>query len=121
MKFKIGDVYWFEVTYRNGEVCKRPVVIIELTDDLPIIATFVALTHSGIEDFNAKYDKWKVPLFGAKRDGFGDSSYAKVNCTAEVDTSAFKHKDYMGNLNINDVVNIRKKVNEFIDSDEEYW
>lgn len=106
MRLNLGDVFWFKVTYRNGEVCERPVVIIELEDGVPIVVTFVTLTHSSIKSMDSKYDKWKVTLFGAKRDGFGDSSYAKANCVAEVEASAFKHKDYIGRLNNNDVKNI---------------
>jgi hypothetical protein len=121
MKLKIGDVFWFEVVYSNGERVIRPVVIINFINGVPLISTFVALTHSEIKDFDGKFDKWKVPLFGANKDGLGDSSYAKANCVAEVDASAFKRKDYIGNLNRRDVENIKKRVLEFIDSEEDSW
>ncbi|WP_027417990.1 hypothetical protein [Aneurinibacillus terranovensis] len=92
MALNVRDVYWFEVEYSNGEKATRPVVIIEINDGVPIVALFVALTHSKIKDFDNPYDKWKVPLFSVKADGLGDSSYAKANCIAEVDDTAFKSK-----------------------------
>lgn len=110
-----------EVVYNNDERVIRPVVIINFINGIPLISTFVALTHSGIKDFDGKFDKWKVPLFGANRDGLGDSSYAKANCVAEVDVSAFRPECYIGNLNRRDVENIKKKVIEFIDSEENSW
>lgn len=123
MQLHVGQVFWYEVEYpKTGEREKRPVAILGLNDDgSPIFVTFVALTHSKIKDFDGKYDKWKVPIFKGKEYGLGSGSFAKANCIAEADASSFKEENYICVLHKTDLRNIMKKVNEFLDSDEDAW
>ncbi|OXS57553.1 hypothetical protein B1A99_15950 [Cohnella sp. CIP 111063] len=122
MSVSVGAVYWLEVTYPSTDASEtRPVAIIEIDHGMPIFVTFVALTHSRIQDFNGRFDKWKVPLFKGRDVGLGDQSFAKVNCIAQVDSTVFHAENYMATLDKIDLHNIRRKVKEFLDSGEEPW
>jgi mRNA-degrading endonuclease toxin of MazEF toxin-antitoxin module len=122
MSVNVGEVYWLTVYYpTTGEFETRPVVIIDIVNGVARIATFVALTTSEIKDFENKYDRWKVPLFKGKETGLGVGSYAKANCVADVDVTAFKKEDFKGTVHPVDLRNIIKKVNEFIESGEDPW
>jgi hypothetical protein len=121
MNLKIGDIFWMSVTYpRTGETEVRPVVIYAFVDDNPLLATFATITRSEILDFDGKYDKWKVPLFKYYEYGL-DRSYVKANCIATVDKDDLKQLKYIGNMDRMDLKNVVKKVNEFLESDDEAW
>ena len=122
MQLKVGQVFWYWVEYpKTGEIEKRPVAIIEINNGVPIFVTFVTLTHSKIKDFDGKFDKWKTPLFKGRECGLGDSSFAKVNCAAEVDASSFHLKDYMTELHPYDLKNIKNDFKKFLDSGDDFW
>ncbi|RAK15315.1 PemK-like, MazF-like toxin of type II toxin-antitoxin system [Anoxybacillus vitaminiphilus] len=122
MYVEIGDIFWFDVTYPStGETETRPVVIIDIIDDTPVFATFATITGSNIKDFNDRFDKWKVPLFQWEHAGLEKGSYVKANCIAQVEASAFKKEDYIGKIHPYDLKNVNKKVEEFINSEEDPW
>ncbi|MGO0061265.1 type II toxin-antitoxin system PemK/MazF family toxin [Brevibacillus fluminis] len=118
----VGDIFWFEVTYpRTGEKAVRPVVIIDMDDGNPVIATFAAITGSSIKDFEDRYDKWQVPLFSWKQAGLLKESYCKANCVATVEANVFRSANFIGVLHRNDFKSVLKRVEEFINSGEAPW
>ena len=122
MNIEIGNIYWFRVYYHNtGESEVRPVVVLDITNDNLIIATFATITSSSIKDFNDKYDKWQVPLFHWKFAGLNRASYVKANCVATVNIEEFKTKDYIGKIHHDDFQNVKIRVEEFIESEEDFW
>ncbi|MFI2857684.1 type II toxin-antitoxin system PemK/MazF family toxin [Paenibacillus sp. JSM ZJ436] len=123
MQLRVGQVFWYEVEYpKTGEREIRPVAILELNSDgSPVFVTFTALTHSKIKSFDGKYDKWKVPIYKGDDCGLGNNSFAKANCLAEVDASSFRKDQFIGQLHRIDIQNIKKKVQEFLDSGEDFW
>lgn len=122
MNVEIGDIYWFTVYYpatRETEI--RPVVILDIVNDKPVVATFAEITGSSIKSFDDRYDKWQVPLFNWSSSGLKKGSYVKANCVATVDTKHFKRKDYIGKIHPYDFKNVVARVEEFINSGEEPW
>lgn len=122
MKLNVGDVYWLTVTYpETSEEKTRPVVIYDFDGDIPMVASFAAITGSEIKDFEGKYDKWKSPIFQWRSAGLDKASYVKANNIATVDVDAFNKKNYIGQLVEFDLRNALLKINEFLDSGEEPW
>jgi len=122
MKLRVGDIYWFEVFYPKSDKSEiRPVVISEIEGSNIIIATFATISTSEIEDFEGKYDKWKSPIFKWEDAGLKRASYVKANCVAEVEGKAFYSEDYIGKMSKNDLKAVQRKIDEFIESDEEGW
>lgn len=121
MNAKIGDIFWMSVIYPDtGETETRPVVVYGFDEDNPLIAAFAAITRSEIRDFDGKYDKWKVPIFKYYEANL-DPSYVKANCIATVDKGIFDNIDYIGRMDRIDLKNVIKKIEEFINSDDEPW
>lgn len=119
MNIKIGDIYLYPVYYpMTGETEVRPVVVLDFDEDNPVIAT---ITSSPIENFDNKYDEWQVPLFHWLSSGLDKGSYVKANCVATVDIISFEPKKYIGKIHRNDFKNVKKGVEEFINSGEEPW
>lgn len=119
---QIGDIYWFPVFYpATGETETRPVVIIDIFDGQPIIATFAAITGSPIRSFDDRYDKWQVPIFHWPSSGLQKPSYVKANCIATVNATAFDPKNVIGKIHHKDFLNIKKKIEDFINSGENPW
>lgn len=122
MALRVGDVFWLSVTNpRTKESEERPVVIFAFDGDNPLIASFSTITSSKIEDFDGKYDKWKSPIFGWNKVGLSKQSYVKANCLASVENSVFSPRNYIGLMSKSDFNNALAKINEFLDSDEDYW
>lgn len=122
MDVQIGDIYWFAVYYpATHKTDIRPVVIIDIVDGQPVVATFAEITSSPIKNFNDRYDKWQVPIFCWSSAGLSKPSYAKVNCIATVFAKDFKPGNYIGKIHPRDLYNIRKGIEDFINSGENPW
>lgn len=120
MSVQIGDVFWHTVTYRSGESETRPIVIFDICDD-EVLAGFATITGAGIKDFDGTFDKWKVALHQWASAGLEKPSYVKANCYAYIPISAFETKKYIGQLHRTDFVSVKRKIEEFVESDETPW
>ena len=60
-------------------------------------------------------------MFHWKSAGLNTASYVKANCVATVNIEEFKTKDYIGKIHDNDFKNVKIKVEEFIESEEDPW
>lgn len=121
MTVQIGDIFWMSVQYPStGEIVTRPIVIYGFFEDEPLLAGIATITRSEIKNFNNRFDKWKVPIFNYKESNL-DLSYVKVNCLAKVDKEYIGTLNKIGKMNRKDLRNVINKIEEFINSDEEYW
>jgi len=121
MSVQIGDIFWMSVKYPStGEIETRPVVVYGFVDEEPLIASFATITRSEIEDFDGKFDKWKVPIF-KYREANLQPSYVKTNCIATISKSYIETLVKIGHMERIDLNHVIERIEEFIDSDEEPW
>lgn len=120
MNVNIGDVFWLTVTYPGmNKSERRPVVIYGFDNNTLFIASFAAITSSNIKNYGNKYDKWKSPIFKWEEAGLSKPSYVKANNIATIDKGNFKKKDYIGKMNNVDLENAKRKISEFLQSNED--
>lgn len=115
MNMKVGDIYWFNVTY-NGLTEARPVVIVDIINDQAVFVIYASITGSAIKKFEGKYDQWKSPIFKWQEAGLKKPSYVKANTLAYADVKDFNPNDYMGTIDPNDLKNAQKLIKSYINS-----